>query len=85
MVGKIPWIRKWQCTPEFFPGLSHGQRTKEPGGYSPWDCSESDTTEYTCTGIRGKPGRGQGQVLGTGFSHVYHMKEEGNPETVAGT
>ena len=23
-VGKIPWRRKWQCTPLFLPGKSHG-------------------------------------------------------------
>ena len=62
--------------------MDRGQRSLV--GYSPWDCKESDTTEHTCTGIRGKPGRGHGQVLGTGFSHAYQMKEEGNPETVAG-
>ena len=26
-VGKIPWRRKWQPTPVFLPGESHGQRT----------------------------------------------------------
>ena len=26
-VGKIPWRRKWQPTPVFFPGGSHGQRS----------------------------------------------------------
>ena len=25
-VGKIPWRRKWQPTPVFLPGESHGQR-----------------------------------------------------------
>ena len=25
--GKIPWRRKWQPTPVFFPGESHGQRS----------------------------------------------------------
>ena len=24
-VGKIPWNRKWQPTPVFLPGESHGQ------------------------------------------------------------
>ena len=33
-VGKIPWSRKWQPTPIFMPGKSHGQRSLE--GYSPW-------------------------------------------------
>ena len=26
-VGKIPWRRKWQPTPVFLPGGSHGQRS----------------------------------------------------------
>ena len=34
-VGKIHWRRKWQLTPVFLPGESHGQRSL--GGYSPWD------------------------------------------------
>ena len=29
-VGKISWRRKWQPTPVFLPGESHGQ--EEPGG-----------------------------------------------------
>ena len=32
-VGKIPWRRKWQPTPIFLAGKSHGQRS--PTGYSP--------------------------------------------------
>ena len=43
-VRKIPWRRKWQPTPVFLPGESHGQRSLE--GYSPWGCKESDTTEW---------------------------------------
>ena len=35
-VGKIPWRRKWQPTPVFLPGKSHGQRSLE--GYSPGGC-----------------------------------------------
>ena len=42
-VGKIPWRRKWQPTPVFLPGESHGQRSLV--GYNPWGCKESDTTE----------------------------------------
>ena len=30
---KIPWRRKWQPTPVFLPGKSHGQRSL--AGYSP--------------------------------------------------
>ena len=37
-VGKIPWRRKWQPTPVFLPGESHGRR-------SPRGRKESDTTE----------------------------------------
>ena len=42
-VGKIPWRRKWQPTPVFLPGGSHGWRSLV--GYSPWGHKESDTTE----------------------------------------
>ena len=42
-VGKIPWSRKWQPSPVFFPGESHGQRILQ--GYSPWGHKESDTTQ----------------------------------------
>ena len=34
--GKIPWRNKWQSTPVFLPGKSHGQRILV--GYSPWGC-----------------------------------------------
>ena len=44
-VGKIPWRRKWQPTPGFLPGKSHGQRSL--AGYSPWGLKESGTTEAT--------------------------------------
>ena len=46
-VGKIPWRSKWQHTPVFLPGESHGQRSLE--GYSPWGLKESDTTERLIT------------------------------------
>ena len=42
--GKIPWRRKWQPTPVFLPGESHGQRSL--AGYSPWGRKELDTTEH---------------------------------------
>ena len=37
------WRRKWQPTPVFLPGESHGQRSL--AGYSPWSHKELDTTE----------------------------------------
>ena len=44
-VGKILWRRKWQPTPVFLPGESHGQRSL--AGYSPLHGvqQESGTTE----------------------------------------
>ena len=44
-VRKIPWRRKWQPTPVFLSGESHGQ--KSLAGYSPWGRKESDTPEAT--------------------------------------
>ena len=41
--AKIPWRRKWQTTPVFLPGDSHGRRGLV--GYSPRGRKESDTTE----------------------------------------
>ena len=38
-----PWRRKWQPTPVFLNGKSHGWRSL--AGYSPWGHKESDTTE----------------------------------------
>ena len=35
-VGKIPQRKKWQPTPVFLPGKSHGQRRLVD--YSPWGC-----------------------------------------------
>ena len=42
-VSKIPWRGKWQPTPVFLPGKSHGQRSL--AGYSPRGHKESDTAE----------------------------------------
>ena len=40
--GKILWRRKWQPTPAFLPGESHGQRSL--AGYTVHKITESDTT-----------------------------------------
>ena len=37
------WRRKWQPTPVFLPGESHGRSSLV--GRSPWGRTESDTTE----------------------------------------
>ena len=36
--GHVHWRRKWQPTPVFLPGKSHGQRGLVD--YSPWGCKE---------------------------------------------
>ena len=40
----IPWRNKWQSTPVFLPGKSHGQ--KRLVGYCPWGLKELDRTEW---------------------------------------
>ena len=49
-LGKVPWRTKWQPTPVFLPGKSHGQRSL--AGYSPWDCKELDRSKHACTQTR---------------------------------
>ena len=41
-IEKILWRRKWQPTPVFLPGKSHGQSSL--AGYSPWVAKESNMT-----------------------------------------
>ena len=51
-----PRRRKWQPTPVFLPGESHGGRTLV--GYSPWGRKESDTTErFHFTSLHGRKGQ----------------------------
>ena len=45
-VRKIPWRRKWQPTPVFLPGESHGQRSLWAAVHG---VTESDKTEHTHT------------------------------------
>ena len=39
-----PLKKKWQPTPVFLPGKSHGQRSLVD--YNPWGHEKSDTTEH---------------------------------------
>ena len=48
-IRKIPWRRKWQPTPVFSPGESHGMRNLV--GYSPQSHKESDVTEQSTHSI----------------------------------
>ena len=55
-VKKIPWGRKWQHTPVFLPGESHGQKSLV--GYSPWGCKRGGhnlTTKQQQQIVRYKP------------------------------
>ena len=40
-VGKMPWRRKWQPTPVFLPGESHGQR-KSQTQLGKWACTHAN-------------------------------------------
>ena len=48
-VEKIPWRRKWQCTPVLLPGKSHGQRSLV--GCSPWGSKELGMAEQLTLSI----------------------------------
>ena len=43
-IERILWRRKWQPTPIFLPGKSHGQ--KSSAGCRPQGCKTSDSTEH---------------------------------------
>ena len=45
--GRFPGEKKWQPTPVFLPGESHGQRSLV--GYSPCNNRESDMTGHVHT------------------------------------
>ena len=44
------WRRKWQPTPVFLPGISHGQSSL--AGYSPWGHKELGRTDRACVPTR---------------------------------
>ena len=46
-VGKIPWRMKWQSTPVFLPGKSHGQGSL--AGYSPRGCKSQTRVSHKTT------------------------------------
>ena len=49
-VRKIHWRRKWQPTPVFLPGESHGQRSLV--GYYPWGHKVQRVAEFPPPGIK---------------------------------
>ena len=55
-VREILWRRKWQPTPIFLPGESHGQRSLV--GYSPWGCRvRHNWSNLACTHTQGSRNR----------------------------
>ena len=87
-VKKIPWRGKWQPSPVFLPGKSHGQRSL--AGYSPWSCKEQDMTEQldhhhqdkTSEGmlsLHALPKRSRGHVVRW---WLWASQEEGSPQNL---
>ena len=71
LVGKIPWRRKWQPTPEILPGESHGQRSLT--GYSPWGHEESDRTEQLNNNKEGRKLTSASSGTGVFSPHSTHV------------
>jgi len=65
-VGKMTWSRKWQPTPGFLPGKSHGQ--KRLAGYSPWGYKERDTSEWAKGKLDAR--------ASTGWVSIFHRRVE---------
>ena len=83
------WRRKQQPTPIFLPGESHGQRRL--ADYSPWGCTESDTTEVTQhvgrhgTVDRSPPAnaRDTGSIPGPGIFHILRSNKARVPQLLS--
>ena len=70
-VRKRPWRKKWQPTPVFLPGKSHGQ--KSLAGCSAWGCKESYTTERLSMYTTGWVYREVKPSPQSTFKHVHHL------------
>ena len=68
----LRWSEKWQPTPVFLPGKSHGQRSL--AGFSPWGHKESDMNEQLNSGSSTSPG-GRACHCGHGQRSVYYAVE----------
>ena len=66
-VGKIPWRRKRQATPVFWPGEAHGQRSLagcRPGSCKQWHTTERLTLSHTWSRLqRGVVRKAEAQAL----------------------
>ena len=72
-VGKISWRRKWQPTPVFLPGKSHGWRNLV--GYSSWGHKKLDMTEllHSLKDFKHTPKQSVG-ALATSPAHCWLQK-----------
>ena len=57
--GEMPWRRKWQPTPTFLPGKSHGQRGL--AGYGPWSHKSQTRLNDSSTTTKGQRVRDVGK------------------------
>ena len=72
-VRKIPWRRKWQPTPVFLPGESHGQGSL--AGDGPWGCKDGHDWTRTHNIFRnGCKYKAEGEGLWTRM-----VQKHGNP------
>ena len=58
-VREMPWRRKWQPTPTFLPGKSHGQRGL--AGYGPWSHKSQTRLNDSSTTTKGQRVRDVGK------------------------
>ena len=70
------WRRKWQPTPAFLLGESHGHRSLV--GHSPCACKESDTTEQLILSLT--LGKTSGEGLRLTNEDPAHRPGAGPPE-----
>ena len=70
------WKRKWQSTPVFLPGKSHGQRSLV--GYSPWACKELDMADQLTHNGAGKVKKRKQEKQTNKTTEYFLESSEGN-------
>ena len=73
-IGKIPWRRKWQPTPVFLSGKSHGWRSLV--SYSPWGRKELDMIERLLFSFFLRWRDNSGLSYWVQCNHKHHCKSE---------
>ena len=61
LCGEYPWKRKWQPTPVFLPGESHGERSL--AGYSPWGQHSQTLLKQLSTHAWWRPSRKKAEIV----------------------